>query len=179
VPLIEKYLEEADEVFVGGALANEIFKSRGFEIGKSLTGGYLVNQQVLENKKLSYPSDVVVQNGNHERVCQLQEVSPVEMIADIGNVSLDDVIAKTKNAQRILWNGPLGLPESTLVDGTKKLLRALSEVKGEVIIGGGDTVAIVQELGLLEQFSFVSTGGGAMLEFLEKGTLPGIDALRS
>ena len=210
MPLIEKYLTEADNVFVGGALANEIFKSKGFEIGESLVGGYAVSDVILNNEKLMYPKDVVARvtnssilnaqsptleigsqglEGNNERMCESNEVSQMEMIVDLGEKSLNELTEKAKSAQRILWNGPLGLEDSQLVDGTRKLLRALAQQQTpqgptlrsgvEIIIGGGDTVAVVQELGLIDSFLFVSTGGGAMLEYLEKGTLIGLEALES
>ena len=97
---------------------------------------------------------------------------------DAGSDSLADLRALIEKAAFVLWNGPLGEYEAGFDAGTIALAQLLAECDAETIIGGGDSLAVVSKLGLLERFSFVSTGGGAMLEFLAKGTLPGIEALR-
>jgi phosphoglycerate kinase len=99
------------------------------------------------------------------------------MIVDIGTTTirgLEEVIGKAK---LIVWNGPLGFYEEGFTEGTRELLGLIAGARATSIIGGGDTVALINDLGMLNQFSFVSTGGGAMLDFLANETLPGILAL--
>jgi phosphoglycerate kinase len=164
VPLIKKYLKLADHVFVGGALANNFLKARGDEVGKSLVSddSYGV-QKLLKNKKLILPSDFVKKNGT---------------ILDIGEKSIENLATLIKKSHFILWNGPLGKYEAGGGKATKKVLKLVALSKAESVIGGGDTVALISEMKLSKKFSFISTGGGATLEFLSTGTLSGLKALR-
>ena len=98
---------------------------------------------------------------------------------DANRETIENLKLKIENSKFIIWNGPLGKYESGYTKSTEDLAKALSESKAEVIIGGGDTLAAIAPLNLLNKFSFVSTGGGAMLDFLAHGTLPGIEALNS
>ncbi len=100
------------------------------------------------------------------------------MILDVGphtSAALTDLVNKAKT---VLWNGPLGLYEHGFTDGTHGLARAIAGSSAHSVVGGGDTVAAIDELGLSDHISFVSTGGGAMLDYLAYGTLPGLAALR-
>ena len=96
---------------------------------------------------------------------------------DAGSNALADIRTLIEEAKFVLWNGPLGEYEAGFDGGTVAVAQALAESDAESIVGGGDSVAVISKLGLLERFSFVSTGGGAMLEFLANGSLPGIEAL--
>ena len=96
---------------------------------------------------------------------------------DIDEANLNLLRTKINDAKFIIWNGPLGKYEDGYKEGTNKLAQILAESGKEVIVGGADTLAVIKELNLYDKFNFVSTGGGAMLEFLAKGTLPGIKAL--
>jgi phosphoglycerate kinase len=159
-------LKTYDHVFVGGALANDFLKASGEEVGKSLvseTANVADIKKLLSNPKLLIPIDSVIDN---------------EKILDhgLGTVALLSELAK--NAKTILWNGPLGKYEDGFRNATDSLARATADSSAHSVVGGGDTIAAIEGLGLLPRFSFVSTGGGAMLEFLAHGTLPGIDALR-
>lgn len=181
MPLIQKFLSVADYVFVGGALANNFFQSCGYEIGKSLVDPGYNLVSLCNNKKLLLPIDVVVWNGKKTRICAYNQVHTNETIVDIGIATAHELEKIVKSAKTVLWNGPFGKYENLYgKNGTQYVLKALSKNKKCFsVIGGGDIVAVVHEMKLQNKFSFVSTGGGATLEFLTKETLPGIDALNT
>ncbi len=166
LPLIEKFMKIADKVFVGGALANNFFKEQGKEVGKSLVSPENFNLvRFTESPKLLLPVDEVWEN---------------DKILDAGPRTVELLKAEISKAKHILWNGPVGLYEKGFKEPTIKIAHAVAEAtkKGaKSILGGGDTLATLAELKMENEFTFVSTGGGAMLEFLAKGTLPGIEAL--
>lgn len=187
--VIRTLLERYDRVFVGGALASDFLKASGHPVGKSLVSGAepeLVHT-LLNNQKLMLPVDALVAPARlvgksdtyaNMRVSNLDDIRADEVILDIGPATdaiLADVAATARN---ILWNGPLGKYEDGFTDATDALARAIATSSARSVVGGGDTVASIERLGLMSRFSFVSTGGGAMLDFLAQGTLPGIDALR-
>lgn len=178
-PLIKKFLEKADTVAVCGALANDIYKAQGYEVGVSLVSEIPLNlAPIVHHRGLYVPADVVAKKTGISRICGADSVEADEKIVDAGEESLEDLREFISNASLVVWNGPLGEYESGFEKGTVALAQMLAECDAETIIGGGDSLAVVSKLGLLERFSFVSTGGGAMLEFLAKGTLPGISALQ-
>ncbi|MEK7569309.1 MAG: phosphoglycerate kinase [Patescibacteria group bacterium] len=178
IPLIEKYLGLADQVFIGGALSNTLLAARGYEVGQSLVDKTIYDfKNILENKKLIIPEDVLVQAGNKLINRGVREVRSNETILDVGEETIKKLLPYIQNAKLILWNGPLGKYEVGGEKGTKKVLKAVAGSKAKSIIGGGDTVAIISVMKLENDFSFISTGGGAALEFLAKGILPGIKAL--
>jgi phosphoglycerate kinase len=183
-------LKTYDHVFVGGALANDFLKVAGREVGKSLISdtdkGPL--QKLLANPKLVLPVDSLVIPANavgtenalaRSRVADVGEVQPDEVILDHGpkTVALLGDLART--TKTVLWNGPLGNYENGFAAATDAFARTVADSKAHSVVGGGDTIAAIEDLDLLARFSFVSTGGGAMLDFLAKGTLPGIEALES
>ncbi len=182
--LLEKY----DRVFVGGALASDFLKASGQEIGESLVsdGNPDALKKILKSPKLILPVDSLVVPASlvgtpdarmRARVAPAGQIRPDEVILDHGpgtSALLADLAGKAKT---ILWNGPLGNYENGFIDATDDFARAVARSGAHSVIGGGDTVAAIEDLGLLSRFSFVSTGGGAMLEFLAKVTLPGIEAL--
>ncbi|MCX6747368.1 MAG: phosphoglycerate kinase [Candidatus Nomurabacteria bacterium] len=179
MPLIKKYLKLADYVFVGGALANDFLKAKGFEVGDSLLDeeGYDI-KSILKNKKLLLPIDVVVKNQKGFVNKNSHEVNKGESILDIGAMSVKSLEEYIKKSKLILWNGPLGRYETGGGDSTKSILRSIAKTKTTSIIGGGDTVALISQMKMEKDFTFVSTGGGATLDFLAKGTLPGIKVLK-
>ncbi len=137
LPLVEKFLNIADSIFIGGAMAKNV----------SIT-----------DPKIFLPSgDLTALDANQETIRRLAE--------------------KIADSKFIIWNGPLGQYETRHTQYTHELAKILAQAEAEVIVGGGDTLAAIKELNLQDKFSFVSTGGGAMLEFLATGTLPGIEAL--
>ena len=178
MPLIKKYLKLADQVFIGGALANDFSKAKGYVIGKSLVDDtdYGI-EKVLKNKKLILPVDVVVRSGDELINKAVNQVKSNESILDIGDQSVKNLALLIKKSKLILWNGPLGKYEDGGAGSTKKLLRLVASSKTLSIIGGGDTVTLISEMKIEKKFSFVSTGGGSTLDFLANGSLPGIKAL--
>lgn len=163
VPLIEKFLPLADKIFIGGALANSFFKAQGQDVKESVVDDKLdLVKPYLNNPKIILPGKVVWQNN------KIVDVDPESFAA------LKDDLAQAK---LILWNGPMGNFESGYGEGTKSLIKLIAESGAYSIVGGGDTVAAIEELNLGTKFGFISTGGGAMLDFLANGTLPGIEAL--
>ncbi|MBI2121003.1 MAG: phosphoglycerate kinase [Parcubacteria group bacterium] len=177
MPLIKKYLTVADTVFVGGALANNFFKVLGYEIGRSLVDGAHLNlKPILKNKKLLLPLDVVVDCPTGRCVKTPQEVLPGEAILDSGPKTVAMLAERVKAAKFVLWNGPLGNYEAGYGEATLALAQSVLGSKAKAVVGGGDTVAAIAECKMKKSNTFISTGGGAMLEFLAQGTLPGIEA---
>lgn len=179
MPLIKKYLKLADSVFIGGALASDFFKAKGYEVGQSLVSdtNYGI-EKFLKNKKLILPMDVVVKSGNALINKKANEVTKDENILDVGSETVQNIAPLINKAKMILWNGPLGKYEVGGGASTKKTLKLIALSKAESIIGGGDTISFISEMKMEKDFSFVSTGGGATLDFLANGTLPGIKALK-
>lgn len=179
IPLIKKFLKTADNVFIGGAIANDFIKAKGYEVGTSLVGGD--NSQIksfLKIKNLILPTDVVVEKNGKSRNVNIDEVKSDECILDIGKDSVKKLEELVNHSKFILWNGPLGKYESGFGGATENVLKAISKSKALSIVGGGDTVALITKLRLKDKIGFVSTGGGATLDFLATGTLPGIKALK-
>jgi phosphoglycerate kinase len=190
VPVIRRFLSIADDVIVGGAIANTFLAARGFDVGTSLYEPEqieLVQEIMLESEKsdrakIHLPNDVVVASAEVSDAptaldLPVEEVEGDMSISDIGAVTAKrnaDIIAKSG---MVVWNGPLGLYEEGYDTSSKEILKAIAESGAFSVVGGGDTVNLVKELNLQDKISFVSTGGGAMLEFLAKGTLVGIESL--
>lgn len=163
LPLIEKFLEKADQMFIGGALANDLLKQKGVDVKDSLVSSDDIPLgHLLINPKVLIPSDMVWDANR---------------IMDAGPKDIDMLKPFIMAARYILWNGPLGDYERGFKEATIALSRLIGQSQAISVVGGGDTLASIKELGLMDQFTFISTGGGAMLEFLLKGTLPGISAL--
>ncbi|OGI64356.1 phosphoglycerate kinase [Candidatus Nomurabacteria bacterium RIFCSPLOWO2_01_FULL_41_21] len=179
MPLIQKYLKIADFIFIGGALANDFLKAGGYEVGKSLTDGkdYGI-KKIVNNKKIILPVDVVVKKGKKFLNKKVDEVKGDEIILDVGKNSVKILNEYVKKSKLILWNGPLGKYEASGSKATKEVLKAVAKSKAVSIIGGGDTVSLISLLKMEKKFTFVSTGGGATLDFLAKGTLPALKALQ-
>ena len=178
LPLIEKYLKIADHVFVGGALLNDVLKAKGYEVGQSLVddSGYDISN-IVRNEKLILPLDMMVQAGDKLINRHINEVKHNEMMLDLGEETIKRLEPYIRDAKLILWNGPLGKYEVGGEKGTKKVLDLVAKSGAKSIIGGGDTVALISQMNIEDKFTFVSTGGGATLDFLAQGTLPGIKAL--
>lgn len=179
IPLIEKFIHIADTIFVGGALAHNFFKEEGKAIGKSLISeGDFHLKEKIDSGKIMLPTDVAILNTGHLRMDTIDHVGPEDVIVDAGPQTVLNLREKINESSCILWNGPLGNYEKGYRQETLELARALSESGKETILGGGDTLAAIEELDIFDKFSFVSTGGGAMLDFLATGTLPGIEAIK-
>jgi len=184
-PLIKKYLEKADLVFVAGAIANDFFKEKGFEIGVSLLSETdLGIKDVLNNPKIVLPIDVTVRKPDGTSEYKTPDaVLPDEYIADIGPKTLDQLKELIFKSKTVVWNGPLGKYKKGFRDMSEKLAEIIANKTSEAgamtvsIIGGGDTIASINMKKLNHKFSFISTGGGAMLDYLVNETLPGLGAL--
>jgi len=180
MPLMKKFMKIADHVFVGGVLANDFFHDEGIEVGKSFVDKYSFKlTPLLKKGKIILPTDVVVKDGNGDRapIKNIKLLSSSDRIVDVGPETIRNLAPILKKAKLVVWNGPLGFYEEGFDKGTIALLKAISESRATSIIGGGDTAAIVEKLGLGDKLSFVSTGGGATLDYLVDGKLVGIDAI--
>ena len=180
LPALFKLLPKADTVFIGGALAHALWRKLGYELGKSLVDrGPKGLSLVLKNKKVILPADVVVKNLSGRVVKKPEEVRRQDNIQDAGPATIQMLSTKAETAKFILWNGPLGNFEKGFSQGTEALAVAIGRTRAHSIVGGGDTVAAIERGRLAKNFSYLSTSGGAMLEFIAHGTLPGIRALKS
>ncbi|MCA9355964.1 phosphoglycerate kinase [Candidatus Nomurabacteria bacterium] len=179
LPLIKKFLKIADYVFVGGALSNDLLKEAGFSVGKSLVEPGYDLKPLLKSTRLLLPSDLIVKRGSKILNVDIADIGKNDVIIDAGidtTKALSMIVADSKT---VLWNGPLGkYEEKGGKKATMKVLNALaSNRKCFSVIGGGDITAVSTK-SIEEKLTFVSTGGGAALEFLSKGSLPGIDVLK-
>lgn len=176
-PLIRKLLTLYDKVFLGGALANDFFKAEGYEVGRSLVSDASQVKDLLHNSKIIVPVDVTVEGVDGKEVKKPDEVLENEIIYDMGPESLALLAPLIQKARIVVWNGPLGNFEKGYTEMTEGMAREVALASGVSVVGGGDTVASIQKLGLNDKFEYLSTAGGAMLDFLANGTLPGIEAL--
>ncbi|MBV9159789.1 MAG: phosphoglycerate kinase [Candidatus Kaiserbacteria bacterium] len=182
VPVIKLFLERYDHAFVTGALANDVFKAQGLPVGRSLISAQLPEPSVYGNPRFVAPNDVTVENTEKQaRVKKPHEVESDDKIVDIGPDTVHLLAPLISAAKFIIWNGPTGLYEDGYDSYTKALAELIAEAArggAQVVIGGGDTIAAIEGTRLTkEPGAFLSTGGGAMLEFLLAGTLPAIQAL--
>lgn len=163
IPLIKKFFKKADYIIVGGSLARSFIDSKG---------------RGLKTSKILLPRDVTVRRKNRKIVIDTLQLKKEDIIYDLGPKSMKEIAELASKSRFILWNGPLGFVEGGYVSGTLSLIKALRMTKAKVIAGGGDTAAFLQSRRLGKGFHFISTAGGAMLDFLVRGTLPGIEALK-
>ena len=178
-PLIKLLLEKYDHVFIVGALANDVFKARGLTIGVSLISKELPETEVLNHPHFVAPIDVTVEKPDGQAMVKKPEdVKADERIVDIGPDSVASVAPHVAKAKFILWSGPTGMYEKGYISWTHAVAELLAKSEAQKVIGGGDTIAAIERSGVpQDKLGFLSTGGGAMLEYLLKGTLPAIEAL--
>jgi phosphoglycerate kinase len=181
--LIKNLLPKVDYMLLGGALANTVLLAQNHKIGKSLVEAELAGtiKDLLSNK-LKVPVDVVVAKAVEEnapkRVVGLGQVEPDDYILDIGPDTAKLYAECIHEAKTIIWNGPMGVFEmESFAMGTYHVAKEVANSGAYSVLGGGETVSAVSKNGLESKISFISTGGGAMLEFLEGKQLPGISAL--
>ena len=179
LPLVEKFLEIYDHVLIGGALAHDFYKARGLEVGTSLVSDIdLVGNPIVNHPKIILPADVIVQGKDGQvRTTLVEDVQPDEMIVDAGPGTIQTLELFCRNAKTILWNGPLGNYEAGFADQTLACAKLVAESPAHTVVGGGDTTAAIESLNNHDKYSFISTAGGAMLTFLELGTLPAIEVI--
>ena len=178
--------EKCDQLIVGGGIANTFIAAAGHNVGKSLHEADLIDQAkaLMAKVEIPLPSDVVVatefSDAAEAIVKPVDQVSDDEMILDIGPESAARLAAMLKDAGTILWNGPVGVFEiDQFGHGTEVIARAIAESPAFSIAGGGDTLAAIDKYGIAEQVSYISTGGGAFLEYVEGKTLPAVAALEA
>jgi phosphoglycerate kinase len=185
IKVIKKFLKQADHLILGGALANTVISAKGFAIGRSIVEKEMVEEikkMELTNIKLHLPVDVVASvdpSGQAtSRIAPVGNTGEEEMILDIGPDTIQLFKEVISQAKMIIWNGPMGLFEvEKFASGSRKIARSVAQSQGFSVVGGGDSIALLEELNLSDKIDHVSTGGGAMLKFLAGEKLPGIEAL--
>ena len=182
--VLERLAEVADQVIVGGGIANAFIAAAGHSVGASLLEPELVSAAAELAKKVAIPvpEDVVVAKGfaadAPHRVCAVDQVGDDEMILDIGPATAAAYGELIAQAGTVLWNGPVGVFEFPAFSaGTEALARAIAASSAFSIAGGGDTLAAIDQFAIADQLGYISTGGGAFLEFVEGKTLPAVAAL--
>ncbi len=182
IPLLTRFAASADKLIVAGAILNNFYKVAGFEVGKSVTEqGYDAPiKKLLKHENLLLPVDIIVTRGNKKVVVTPLEVATSDVIVDIGPQSIALITREISTAKLVVWNGPTGWYEKGFDRGTVAIAKAIVAANTHAIIGGGDTGAVIDTLVTTTDSKriFVSTGGGATLEYLSKGTLIGITALQ-
>ena len=179
LPLLECFIASADRIVIYGALAHAFFIELGYELGKSLVDKETAAvRPFLHQPKIILPVDVRVKNGDRVFIKTPDALVATDNILDVGLLSIERLLPVIADARFILWNGPLGNFEHGFRGSTDAVAKFIAASEAESIVGGGDTVASIRALNILDQFDFVSTGGGAMLDFLATGTLPGLEALK-
>jgi len=178
--------EKCDQLIVGGGIANTFIAAAGHNVGKSLYEADLVDKAkaLMARVEIPLPTDVVVAtefSDSAEAVTKpVDQVADNEMILDIGPDTAARLGDMLKSAGTILWNGPVGVFEiDQFGGGTEALSKAIAESDGFSIAGGGDTLAAIDKYGIAEQVSYISTGGGAFLEYVEGKELPAVSALEA
>ncbi|OGG77611.1 phosphoglycerate kinase [Candidatus Kaiserbacteria bacterium RIFCSPLOWO2_01_FULL_54_24] len=179
-PLIRLLLEKYDHVFITGALSNDVFRARGLSVGRSLVSKELPSDDILTNPHFLAPVDVTVETeGGHALVKKPGEITATERIVDVGPETIAMLAPHIAAAKFILWNGPTGIYEQGYIHYTQQVAELAAGSGAKIVIGGGDTIAAIEASGVpKEKLGFLSTGGGAMLEYLLKGALPGIEVLQ-
>jgi phosphoglycerate kinase len=188
--VITNLLSKVDALLIGGAMANTFLLAQGYRVGDSLVEieAVATAQEILASAgvgkaELLLPSDVVV--GDAMSVDANRKVVPIDQvpdgwrILDIGPQTIATFGAKIRTAKTVIWNGPMGYFEvAPFAEGTRAIAQALADCQGQTVIGGGDSVAAVEQMGLANEVGHISTGGGASLELLEGRVLPGVAALK-
>ncbi len=189
IGVIEALLEKVDTLMIGGAMAYTFFKAMGYSVGNSICeldkldlAKELMEKAKQKGVKFMLPVDTKVGKefdpNTESKVVKYTEIPDEWEGYDIGNETIKMYIEELSKAKTVVWNGPVGLFEfDQFAVGTNSLAKALGDLDAVTIIGGGDSAAAIEKLGISDKFSHISTGGGASLEFLEGKKLPGIECL--
>jgi phosphoglycerate kinase len=187
--VLESLLERVDQLIVGGGIANTFLKAKGYQIGRSLceddlvgTARALMDASAVSGADIPLPQDVVVSDAlsadAEARLVSVDAVNGQDLILDIGPRSADTLAGLLESAGTIVWNGPVGVFEfDQFGEGTRRIAEAIAGSGAFSIAGGGDTLAAIAKYGVADGISYISTGGGAFLEFLEGKTLPAVAIL--
>ncbi|MFI5334848.1 MAG: phosphoglycerate kinase [Chlamydiales bacterium] len=192
IGVLKSLFSKVDALFIGGGMAYTFFKAEGVSIGESICeenqvskAKDLLKESKLRDKPLFLPKDLVIANKVDQKA-QTQIISALEGIpsgwqgVDIGPETRQIWAKELKKAKTIFWNGPVGIFEiPAFAKGTEQLAQTLATLASTRIIGGGDSVSAINHLGISKNFTHLSTGGGATLEFIEHGRLPGLEALNN
>ncbi len=182
IGVIKQLITKVDLLFIGGAMVYTFLKKEGIDIGSSPSEDPAQIQN-LPKDKLRFPKDLVIadqfsNDANTKQVLAKEGIPKGWQGMDIGPQTIREWSQELQKASTVFWNGPLGVFEMPqFAKGTRAIAECLSSSNAKTIVGGGDSVAAIEQMGLQKQFAHLSTGGGASLEFLEFGHLPGIDAL--
>jgi phosphoglycerate kinase len=186
--VLENLLPKVDSLLIGGGMANTFLLAQGHEVGQSLveadlieTSRRLLDQASQRGIAIGLPGDVVVArsiDATEGAVTPIDQIDAEGAIFDIGPESARDYAETIRTARTVFWNGPLGVSENpAFANGTATVARAVAASTGYTVIGGGDSVSAIEQLGLADHIDHISTGGGASLEYLEGRQLPGLAAI--
>lgn len=189
IAVLQHLLSKVNVLLIGGGMASTFLKAQGVDVGASLveddqlqTSRDVIDEAARRGVTLGLPIDAVVAarfaEDAESRTVAANAVPSGWMILDVGPKTVAGYEAKLAGVKTVVWNGPMGVAEwPAFAHGSHDLARFLADIDATVVIGGGETVAMVQDLGIADRYAHVSTGGGASLEFLEGRTLPGVAAL--
>lgn len=182
--VLTSLVEKVDQLILGGGIANTFLSAAGFSIGQSLHEPELLSEAaaLMKKTKIPLPTDVIVakefSSTAEPTLKKIEDVASDDMILDIGPETAAAYSALIKKAETIVWNGPVGVFEwPAFANGTQQVATAIAQSQAFSLAGGGDTISAIEHFGLVNQISYISTGGGAFLEFLEGKSLPGVLAL--
>ena len=191
IGVIENLLSKVDALLIGGGMANTFLLAQGYAMGDSLVESTslelakrMIDLAAARGTKLLLPTDAVVADAfsptAKTMIVPVTDVKPGWRILDIGPATRAVYAAQIASAKTVIWNGPMGVFEMpAFAEGTRAVAQALADSSAKSIVGGGDSVAAIEQMGLADRVSHISTGGGASLELLEGRVLPGVDALNN
>lgn len=189
--LLEALVEKVDTLIIGGGIANTFLAASGANVGQSLcehdlipTAGHILNKAQAANTMIPMPEDAGVgQQFDENELCEIKDIKYIsdnDMIFDIGPKTAETYAKHIREAKTIIWNGPVGVFEfPNFVGGTKALADAIANSDAFSIGGGGDTIAAIHQFNIADKVSYITTGGGAFLEYMEGKKLPAIEILEA
>jgi phosphoglycerate kinase len=184
--VLKKLADKVDQLIVGGGIANTFLAAKGLPIGSSLFEHNLIAEakEIMLKTEILLPTDVIVGKEFCEStiatVKSVNEISSKDMIFDFGPISAKKLANILVSSGTILWNGPIGVFEfDQFQGGTKTIAEAIAHSNSYTVAGGGDTLAAIDKFGIIDKISYISTGGGAFLEYVEGKTLPAVEMLQS
>jgi phosphoglycerate kinase len=189
--VIENFLDKVDALLIGGGMAANFLKAQGYGVGASPVEEdqqdyvkRMLNKGELKSVKILLPTDVIVcerlEAGAAHKTVSIKDIPAGWLIADIGPDSAGKFAQEIKSSKTVFWNGPMGVFEiDAFAQGTRAVANAIAGSQASSVVGGGSTAEAVEEMGLTNKMTHVSTGGGASLEFLEGKELPGVAVLQN
>ncbi len=184
--LLDRLTEFAENIFVGGGILNTFIAASGFEIGQSLYEKNMLGtaKNIMAKTIIPIPQDVIVSKAFNEKATGvlrlIEDIREEEMIMDIGPETARTWASTLQEAGTIIWNGPIGVFEfDQFGEGTREIAEGISMSEAFSLVGGGDTIAAIDKYGVSDGISYISTGGGAFMEFVEGKKLPGVEILKN